>query len=141
MLGLYTHAGQSYKQETTNELLQVVELEQDSLLNFTDALLQKMQFNSEEEKLNFVSSFILSIGSTPSLARYQPSHFKKIDQIQVNEFHPGNYIFYDLTQAHIGSCSIDDCAGFVLASVVCFLFTQFICKLTPCQFSIAIALS
>src|SRR4029079_9212219 len=36
----------------------------------------------------------------------------------IDEVRPGNYIFFDAFQATLGSCSFDDCALTVLASVV-----------------------
>ena len=54
---------------------------------------------------------IISAGSTPTLWR---TH----DMPGVNEMRPGTYIFNDRTTAEIGSCSIDDCALTVLATVV-----------------------
>ena len=36
----------------------------------------------------------------------------------VDEIRPGNYVFYDMTQVMIGSCTVADCALTVLASVI-----------------------
>jgi D-serine deaminase-like pyridoxal phosphate-dependent protein len=53
----------------------------------------------------------VSIGSTPTIT--------SVDHLDgVNEVRPGNYIFFDAFQATLGSCSFDDCALTVLASVV-----------------------
>jgi D-serine deaminase-like pyridoxal phosphate-dependent protein len=53
----------------------------------------------------------ISIGSTPAMAVTE-----NLDGI--SEIRPGNYAFYDYTQAMIGSCSVSDCALTVLASVI-----------------------
>ncbi len=53
----------------------------------------------------------VSIGSTPTVA--------VVDHLEgVTEIRPGNYIFFDAFQSTLGSCSFDDCALTVLASVV-----------------------
>jgi D-serine deaminase-like pyridoxal phosphate-dependent protein len=54
---------------------------------------------------------IVSIGSTPTITSVD--HLDGIDEVR-----PGNYIFFDAFQATLGSCSFDDCALTVLASVV-----------------------
>ncbi|VDI27517.1 palmitoyltransferase ZDHHC13/17 [Mytilus galloprovincialis] len=46
----------------------------------------------------------LAIGNTPSCSR--PHESMNV----LTEFHPGNYIFYDMQQVTIGSCSEDDIA-------------------------------
>jgi D-serine deaminase-like pyridoxal phosphate-dependent protein len=53
----------------------------------------------------------VSIGSTPTITSVD--HLNGIDEVR-----PGNYIFFDAFQATLGSCSFDDCALTVLASVV-----------------------
>ena len=62
----------------------------------------------------------VGIGSTPTLLRIddatQPD--STIAYGLVNELHPGNYVFFDLMQYHLGSCTLEDCAGRVLATVV-----------------------
>src|SRR5262249_16991572 len=54
---------------------------------------------------------IVSIGSTPTVTSVD--HLEGIDEVR-----PGNYIFFDAFQATLGTCSFDDCALTVLASVV-----------------------
>ena len=54
---------------------------------------------------------IVSGGSTPTLWR---TH-----EIEgVTEFRPGTYVYNDRTTAAIGTCTVDDCAATVLATVV-----------------------
>lgn len=54
---------------------------------------------------------VVSVGSTPALAAAE-------DLSGVDEARPGNYCFFDGTQAALGSCSPADCAVTVLTSVV-----------------------
>jgi D-serine deaminase-like pyridoxal phosphate-dependent protein len=53
----------------------------------------------------------VSLGSTPT-ARYAAG------VAGVTEIRPGTYVFYDRMQARMGSCSFDDCAAEVVATVV-----------------------
>jgi D-serine deaminase-like pyridoxal phosphate-dependent protein len=53
----------------------------------------------------------VSVGSTPTMSVVE-------DLAGVSEMRPGNYVFYDLTQLHLGSCTLADCALSVLSSVV-----------------------
>ena len=54
---------------------------------------------------------VVSIGSTPTISTVE--HLAGVDEAR-----PGNYIFFDAFQATLGSCSFEDCALTVLASVV-----------------------
>jgi D-serine deaminase-like pyridoxal phosphate-dependent protein len=36
----------------------------------------------------------------------------------VTEIRPGTYVFYDRMQAHLGACSLEECAATVVATVV-----------------------
>ncbi|XP_076091372.1 D-serine dehydratase-like [Mytilus galloprovincialis] len=53
---------------------------------------------------NNIECRTLAIGNTPSCSR--PHEGMNV----LTEFHPGNYIFYDMQQVTIGSCDIDDIA-------------------------------
>jgi D-serine deaminase-like pyridoxal phosphate-dependent protein len=53
----------------------------------------------------------VSLGSTPTAA--------SAGEVEgVTEIRPGTYVFYDRMQARMGSCSFDDCAAEVVATVV-----------------------
>lgn len=53
----------------------------------------------------------VGVGATPSISN--------VANLQgCTEIHPGNYIFYDRFQATIGSCSLDDVACSVVATVI-----------------------
>lgn len=98
--GILTHAGHSYHARTKDEILRIARHERDVMLEFAD-----------EIKRTLISVPIVSIGSTPTITHVD--HLEGIDEVR-----PGNYIFFDAFQATLGSCSFDDCALTVLASVV-----------------------
>jgi D-serine deaminase-like pyridoxal phosphate-dependent protein len=98
--GILTHAGHSYHCQSKPELLVLAQHERDLMTQFAEAL---------RGEVGDVP--IVSIGSTPTIA--------SVDHLSgVNEVRPGNYIFFDAFQATLGSCSFDDCALTVLASVI-----------------------
>ena len=98
--GILTHAGHSYNCQTKSELLALAQYERDVMTYFAGTL---------RKEVGQVP--IVSIGSTPTITT--------VDNLDgINEVRPGNYIFFDAFQATLGSCSLDDCALTVLASVV-----------------------
>jgi D-serine deaminase-like pyridoxal phosphate-dependent protein len=98
--GILTHAGHSYNCQTKSEVLALAKHERDLMAGFGEAL---------RKEVGPVP--IVSIGSTPTVTNVD--HLDGIDEVR-----PGNYIFFDAFQATLGSCSFDDCALTVLASVV-----------------------
>jgi D-serine deaminase-like pyridoxal phosphate-dependent protein len=98
--GILTHGGHSYHSQSKAELLALAQQERDVMTGFADRL------RSEVGQVP-----IVSIGSTPTITSVD--HLKGVDEVR-----PGNYIFFDAFQATLGSCSLDDCALTVLASVV-----------------------
>src|SRR5687767_8924139 len=98
--GILTHAGHSYNCQTRADVLALAKHERDVMAGFGEAL---------RKEVGPVS--IVSIGSTPTIT--QVDHLNGIDEVR-----PGNYIFFDAFQATLGSCSFEDCALTVLASVV-----------------------
>lgn len=98
--GILTHAGHSYHCTSKAELLEMARHERDLMASFGDTLRREVG-----------EVPVVSIGSTPTITT--------VDHLEgINEARPGNYIFYDAFQATLGSCSFDDCALTVLASVV-----------------------
>lgn len=98
--GILTHAGHSYHCTTKDEVLEMARHERDLMAEFGNRL---------RAELGEVP--IVSVGSTPTMT--------SVDHLNgINEARPGNYIFFDAFQATLGSCSFDDCALTVLASVV-----------------------
>src|SRR5205085_1335967 len=98
--GILTHAGHSYHARSREELLAIARHERDLMREFAGRL--------RDEGIEVPT---VSVGSTPTM-----THVEHLDG--VGEARPGNYIFFDAFQATLGSCSFDDCALTVLASVV-----------------------
>jgi D-serine deaminase-like pyridoxal phosphate-dependent protein len=96
--GVLTHAGHSYNVKTTEEIRRIAAEETAALSRFR-ALAPEL------------AEVTRSIGSTPTASIVD--RFDDCDEVR-----PGNYVFYDAFQATIGSCSLDDCAVSVLATVV-----------------------
>ena len=98
--GVLTHAGQSYRGGTPGEIAAVAEEERAGICTAAE-LLRGAGLPCE----------VVSAGSTPT-AR----HAK--DLAGVTEMRPGVYMFGDVMQALIGSCTFDHIAVTVLASVI-----------------------
>jgi D-serine deaminase-like pyridoxal phosphate-dependent protein len=98
--GLLTHAGQSYRCRTADEIAVVAAHEREAMTAFAGRL-RAAGVRVEE----------VSVGSTPTLA-------VAADLSGVTEVRPGNYAFFDATQAAIGSCSLRDVAFSVLVTVI-----------------------
>lgn len=110
-VGLLTHAGQSYhgprEGESEEEALRrYSDLERDRILEAAARLDDEGLAGEELE---------VSVGSTPTA-----SVFVNRDDgpRAITEIRPGTYVFYDVTQAALGSCRFDDCAVTVLSTVV-----------------------
>ena len=98
--GILTHAGHSYDVRTVDEIKKVARHERDVMVELA-------------ERLRALSIDVptVSIGSTPTMSL--------IDDLRgIDEIRPGNYIFYDNFQATLGSCSFEDTALTVLASII-----------------------
>ncbi|HYP54155.1 MAG TPA: alanine racemase [Pyrinomonadaceae bacterium] len=98
--GILTHAGHSYNARSHEELLAIARHERDLMREFAARL-----------RADGIGVPVVSVGSTPTAT--QVDHLDGVDEAR-----PGNYIFCDAFQATLGSCSFDDCALTVLASVV-----------------------
>ena len=98
--GILTHAGHSYHADSRKELLRIAQHERDVMVEFAENL-----------RAADVPVPIISIGSTPTV-----THIDHLDGI--TEVRAGNYIFFDAFQATLGSCSFENCALTVLASVI-----------------------
>ncbi len=98
--GVLTHAGQAYRCRDATAIRKVAGQERDVIVSFADRL-RSAGMPVEE----------VSVGSTPTAALAE-------NLAGVTEVRPGNYAFFDATQAAIGTCSLDDVAFTVLASVI-----------------------
>lgn len=112
LMGLLTHEGQSYAGPRAGEtkddaLIRAMAEGRDRLL----ALAGKLGAAG----LAMPDDFQLSMGSTPSMR-----HFENRTEagFRITEIRPGNYVFYDAMQASLGTCTLQDCALTVAATVV-----------------------
>lgn len=87
--GFLGHAGHSYKARTNKEILQVHE--------------QSTKIFKALKKRYSNNQLIFSSGDTPTCSI--ANKFPNIDEIR-----PGNFVFYDVTQAIISSCDLQDIA-------------------------------
>jgi D-serine deaminase-like pyridoxal phosphate-dependent protein len=98
--GLLTHGGHSYRARNRSEAFQVA-CEERNLMTALAAELRDVGVAITE----------VSVGSTPGM--------RAIDDLTgITEVRPGNYAFFDAFQLAISSCSIDDVAFSVLATVI-----------------------
>lgn len=98
--GILTHAGHAYHASSRAELARIAADER--------SVMVELAARAAKEG---IAAGEISIGSTPTMSVVE-------DLEGVAEIRPGNYVFYDYTQASIGSCAIGDCALTVLASVI-----------------------
>jgi len=98
--GVFTHAGHGYGGETRAAVEEIARLEGERLAA-TAAELRAAGLPVEE----------VSVGSTPTAAA-------AMRVPGVTECRPGNYVFHDGSQVALGTCSLDDCALTILATVV-----------------------
>ena len=100
LAGLFTHAGQVYGAKSSGEVKRTGIHEGRVMENACNLLAQKN-----------IKVKVVSVGSTPTV-KY--SAYNSV----VNEIRPGNYVFYDNIQCHLHSCQPEDCALYVLATVI-----------------------
>ena len=95
--GFYYHGGNSYSARSKEEVLTIFD-------DFQSKMIQlKSRFSAHNPHI--------AVGDTPTCSL--STQFKGIDSI-----HPGNFVFYDLTQVEIGSCQLDQIAVSLLCPVV-----------------------
>ena len=98
--GLLSHAGHAYHAHSEDEMRAMAEAEARTMRELA-AQCRSAGVTIEE----------VSAGATPP-ARYA------IKQQGFTEYRPGNYVYFDRTQAALGAATLDDCALTVLATVV-----------------------
>jgi len=98
--GVFTHAGHAYEARTPEGVGRIARQEGQRLARVAERLRQA-GLRIEE----------VSVGSTPTAAR-------AMEVGGVTECRPGNYVFHDASQVALGTCTIEDCALTVLATVV-----------------------
>ncbi|XP_019615073.1 PREDICTED: uncharacterized protein LOC109462877 [Branchiostoma belcheri] len=99
--GLYAHCGDSYHSDSPQEVKAVGHRTAQNILTFAARLKQEG-----------IECPTVSIGSTPTCS--QPAD----SMGQLTEVHPGNYIFYDVQQSLLGSCTLEDIAVQVMTRVI-----------------------
>jgi D-serine deaminase-like pyridoxal phosphate-dependent protein len=97
--GFLTHSGQAYHARDVAELEQI----QSRAALLMDGLRKKYRQAYPE--------LILSYGDTPSCSRLDPP-------AAFDEMRPGNFVYYDLMQFALGSCTLDKVAAAVVCPVV-----------------------
>ena len=98
--GILSHSGHAYRTTSPAEAAEVAEHERRVMVEFAQRL-----------ALAGIPVRDISVGSTPSMAAVR-------DLEGVTEARPGNYVFYDRTQALLGACEPADVGVTVLTSVV-----------------------
>ncbi len=97
--GLLVHSGDTYNAASTAGILEIHQ----------HALAQLSML--KQRYLEQFPDLIISIGDTPSCSL--ANAFSGVDEIR-----PGNFIYYDIMQFHLGSCSLEDIAVCVACPVV-----------------------
>lgn len=98
--GVLTHAGESYGVTGADAHAAFAERERTAAVGAANAL-----------RAAGLPCTVVSVGSTPTA-------FAARDLSGVSEVRAGNYVFFDLFQAGIGVCAIDDIAISVLTTVI-----------------------
>ncbi len=98
-LGFIGHAGHSYK---SNSITEIERIHNESIAQI---LPLKEKYHVEYPEL------IISVGDTPTCSVVE-------DFSMVDEIRPGNFVFYDLTQAQIGSNHLDQIAVAMACPIV-----------------------
>lgn len=99
-LGLLSHAGQGYGAASQDELEAIAGREAEILGSIAGRL-----------RGAGVDVAEISVGATPTARFITRQH-------GVTEMRPGNYVFFDRTQVGLGAATVDDCALWIVATVV-----------------------
>jgi len=98
-VGFIGHSGHSYQVKSKTEEQRIYDISMDILLSF------KQKYSGAYPDLK------LSLGDTPGCSM--------VDQFgPIDELRPGNFVFYDLMQEEIGSCTMEDIAVAMACPVV-----------------------
>ena len=99
--GVMTHAGHAYHGRSPEDIRTIARTERDGVAAAAGLL-----------AAHGFPCATVSLGSTPTLAHHAPS------LAGITEVRPGVYTFFDLDQWALGTCSLDDLAVSVLATVI-----------------------
>ncbi|MFO7850704.1 MAG: alanine racemase [Spirochaetia bacterium] len=97
--GILTHAGHTYHASGTEEIEKIHR----TTIRRMDTVAKLVR--------KYGDDLVVSVGDTPSCSVSE-------DFTGVDEIRPGNYVFYDLQQHDIGSCSFDEIALVLVCPVV-----------------------
>lgn len=97
--GILTHGGHAYSCADRGEIREAAEGERAAMAQFAGLLRDEG-----------IPCPVVSAGSTPTAVC--GTGWDGVDELR-----PGNYVFFDKSQADIGTCGLDECAAFVLATV------------------------
>lgn len=97
--GFLTHSGHTYSADSREEILDI----------YKDTV-EKMNFLKEQYKSAW-PDLTISVGDTPGCSLAED--FSGVDEIR-----PGNFVFYDLMQYSLGTCSLDQIAVVLACPVV-----------------------
>jgi D-serine deaminase-like pyridoxal phosphate-dependent protein len=100
LVGVLTHAGHSYGANSVAEIERIAEEERVAVVTAATRL----------REAGFACPTV-SVGSTPTA-------LFATNLTGVTEMRPGNFVFFDLFQAGLGTCRLEDIAVSVLATVV-----------------------
>ncbi len=100
LIGIYTYRGAVLGGSRTLEL-EKAGLEEGQLMVSLACLMREQGIRVDD----------VSLGSTPTV-----EYVAKVEG--VTEIRPGTYVFYDRMQAHLGACSLDECAATMVCTVV-----------------------
>jgi len=101
--GILTHGGHSYGAMASSEIQRIAKKEQDVMIRFARDL---------GKAGHDLRPRTVSIGSTPTMTQS-----REIED-GITEMRPGNYVFFDYTQAILGSCDINDIALSVMSTII-----------------------
>ena len=97
--GFLTHAGNTYLAKSKTEIL--------TIMQHTTRMMKALK----KKYINRFPELIISYGDTPSCSIAD-------DLSDFDEIRPGNFVYYDVMQYELGSCSLDDIAVAVACPVV-----------------------
>lgn len=98
--GILTHAGHSYHVQSKDEIPKIY--------RETSRKMSQVRVFLASRNLG---DLLISVGDTPTCSLVEK--FSGVDEIR-----PGNFVFYDLTQNGIGSCTVSDIAVAVACPVI-----------------------
>jgi D-serine deaminase-like pyridoxal phosphate-dependent protein len=100
LAGVLSHAGHAYAARDELELARIAADER--------VVLETLVAAAATDGIGLP---VVSVGATPT-ARYS------VDEPAITEMRPGNYVYFDRTAVGLGAASLDECALFVMTSVV-----------------------